>query len=337
MTSLATLRRPAPALRPADVRLVPVGSPAEWDGLVADHGGVFFHRHAFLSTLAAGLGLALDLRAVEIRGERVGAVPIVSKRLGPLRTVNWLPFPYIGPLVAPGALPATLAALVRCEARMRCLRSQHVLLARHPGPHPGYVASEDRTFVVPVAGRTDDELLQAMNSARRSSIRRAGRQGLRLRAATETEVTRLLPELLAPTFEQQGLPSPYPSSVMRTVWDRLGGHPDVLMQAAELDGATVAVQISLAGGATSLGWVVGRVPGNEGSDAFATMILHTLGWVRDRGSTGYDLVGAPTEGIAAYKRSLGAEERHYTVLRRRSRTHRTAVSLLNHLPGHHLD
>jgi len=315
---------------------VPVASPAEWDELAARHGGTFFHRHLFLSTVATGLGLILDLRVAVVRGERAGAVPVLMKRLGPLRTVNWLPFPYIGPLVPAEALAPTLAALARHEWRQRSVRSQHVLLTRRDEAFPGYATSEDRTFVVPLAGRTDDDLLAGLNPRRRGDVRRAGRLGVHLRAATEHEVTELLPRLSGATFTRQGLPAPYPAPFLRHVWDRLHGHPDVLFQTAAGPDGPVAVQISLAGG-TGLGWIAGRSDDPVANGGFAAMVLGTLSWARDRGCHEFDLVGAPTEGIAAYKRDLGATERRYTVLRHQALVHRAAVTVLSRLPGSRIE
>jgi CelD/BcsL family acetyltransferase involved in cellulose biosynthesis len=317
----------------APVSLVPVRGADEWDALASRSGGTFFHSHLFLSTVSEGLGLGLDLQAAVIGGERVGAVPIVLKRLGPVSTINWLPFPYVGPLVPPDALAPTLAALVRHERRVRSVRSQNVLLTYRPETFPGYTSSVDRTFVVPLEGRSDDDLLHGMSSRRRSAIRRADRNGLRVREATEREVTQLLPRLSHRTFEQQGLPAPYSPECYRLTWERLSGNPDVLFQAADVNGEPAVVQISLAGSGTGLAWVVGREQDQAGSDAYASMMWRTMCWARERGCREFDLVGAPTEGIANYKRGLGAQERQYTVLRRQARAHRAAVSLLHRLPG----
>jgi CelD/BcsL family acetyltransferase involved in cellulose biosynthesis len=330
------LGRAAPA-----VTLAPERSAARWDELVAAHGGSFFHRHAFLTTIGAGLGLRVDLRAAVADGRPVGVVPLLVKRLGPVTTVNWVPFPYAGPLVPAGNLAATLAALRQLERRRACVRSQHVLPGLYEGATGGpdggslarYTASVDRTFVIPLEGRSDDELLQGMSSRRRASMRRAERNGVIVRTATRREVLDVMPRLSGRTFEQQGLPDPYPASCLRAVWDGLRDNPDVLWQAAEVSGRLVAVQVSLAGAPTGLGWIVGREQDQDGSDAFATMLWHTLRWARDRGCTEFDLVGAPTEGIANYKRGLGGVERRYTVFRRQARAHRTAVRLLQRLPG----
>jgi hypothetical protein len=58
------------------------------------------------------------------------------------------------------------------------------------------------------------------------------------------------------------------------------------------------------------------------------MYWHTWRWARDRGCLEYDLVGAPNDGIAAFKRTLGTQERHYTVLQHQATSHRAAMNVL---------
>jgi hypothetical protein len=193
---------------------------------------------------------------------------------------------------------------------------------------PGYEALLDRTFVVVVADRGDEELLAGMASSRRAQVRRAERAGVRYRDATRREVTEVLPALFGRPFERQGLPAPYSAECFRLAWERFADDPDVLLQTAELDGEPIAVQIALAGADRGLGWVMCRVDAPIASDAFVAMIWHTLAWARDRGCRQFDLVGAPTEGIATFKRTLGARQEHYTVLQHQARSHKAAMSIL---------
>jgi hypothetical protein len=311
-----------------EVSLSPVRSRGEWDALAAQYGGTFFHRHLFLETMAAGLGLTLDLRIATVDGSPIGAVPLLLKRLGPLTTVNWLPFPYVGPLVPDDALRGTLAALSAYERSVRCVRAQHILMTTSTDAFDGYHASLDRTFVIQVAGRSNDDLLKAMSSGRRSAVRRAERAGVRYRHATRDEVTRLLPALFGRPFERQGLPAPYSAECFRLTWEQFADNPEVLFQTADLDGEAIAVQISLAGADRGLGWVMGRVDNPIASDSFVGMCWHTWQWARDQGCREYDLVGAPNEGIAAFKRTLGTQEQRYTVLQHQARAHKAAMHVL---------
>jgi hypothetical protein len=312
--------------------LEPVCDADQWDRLVAAREGTFFHRHLFLSTISEALGLSLDLRSVTAFGSVVGVAPILSVRRGPLSTVNIVPFPYVGPLVMPGMLGLTMDALRRQERRMGCIWSQYTLTDHHSEVMPGYESWTHRTFVVPLEGRSDDDLLEGMEGGRLRSVRRALRQGLHVRPATKSEVTEVLPRLLAEPFDQQGLPAPYGPECFRLVWERLRQHPDVLCHTAVTkDGDPVAVDISFAGARTGLGWMAGRAPGRAGSDGFAALCWRALCWARERGSSEFDLVGAPTEGIAQYKRSLGGQERLYTVFNHEASAHRLAKNALARL------
>jgi CelD/BcsL family acetyltransferase involved in cellulose biosynthesis len=319
-------RLSSPPIR-GSVRLDPVVTREEWDALASQHGGTFFHRYDFLATMAVGLGVHLDLRRAVLGRRTAGVVPMLIRRRGPLTVVNRLPFPYIGPLVRPDAHEPTMAALARHEQLIGCLRSKYDLTEAHRAAVPGYVREEESTYVVPVEGRSDEELLHGMSSRRRASMRRAERKGLTVRPATMPEVTQLMPRLFAATLAKQGLRPLYSAALFDLAWEQFTGNPDVLLQAAEFDGTTVAVQISLAGAPTGLAWVVGRRQDQDGSDAYAAMMWRTMCWARDRGCQEFDLVGAPTEGIANYKRGLGAQERRYAAYSYEARGYRVVRDL----------
>jgi CelD/BcsL family acetyltransferase involved in cellulose biosynthesis len=63
--------------------------------------------------------------------------------------------------------------------------------------------------------------------------------------------------------------------------------------------------------------------------SFAQPLLYwdTIRWALQRGSAEFDLVGAPTDGVARYKRDWGAREERYSVLRRQAPVHRVAMRL----------
>jgi hypothetical protein len=143
-------------------------SPEEWDALVAGNGGCFFQRHHWLTTMAEVLGLDFHGLTVHADGQPVGVAPMLLKRIGPVRTVNWVPFPYVGPLVPAALLPHVLPLLSTWERRNRAIRSQHVFMST-----VDQVPTEDRTFVVDFGGETEDSLLQRVEPKRRAKIRRA--------------------------------------------------------------------------------------------------------------------------------------------------------------------
>jgi hypothetical protein len=58
-----------------------------------------FHLWFFLSALADALRLEFRAFAVDSGSDRLGAVPMLFRRSGPVSTVNFLPIGGIGPVI----------------------------------------------------------------------------------------------------------------------------------------------------------------------------------------------------------------------------------------------
>jgi CelD/BcsL family acetyltransferase involved in cellulose biosynthesis len=181
---------------------------------------------------------------------------------------------------------------------------------------------QDRTFVVDLKGQNEDSLLRCVEPKRRAKIRRATTQGVVVREATEEEIQHLLPAWSEATFAAQGLPPPYPAAGYATVWSRFRDSPDARFSTAVLDGAPVCVQVSFAGAPRAVAWVMANAGTPQASLAQPLLYWDTILWALHQGCAEFDLVGAPTEGVARYKRDWGAREEHYSVLRRQSAIHR---------------
>jgi CelD/BcsL family acetyltransferase involved in cellulose biosynthesis len=248
--------------------------------------------------------------------------PLLLRQLGPFCTVNWAPFPYLGPLVPDGLTPATLAML-RIEARQqRAVNHQQCfsqVIADRPAD--GFTDLTDRTFVVPLAGRSDDELLAAMHATRRNEVRRARRAGFEVRTA-ESDDFPLMEAWVRQVFAVQGLPPPYRTGTYGHVFDTLADAPGASFVSARLDGRTVAVAIVLETAQRAFLWQFGVDPLHKSGYPHLLLIWHCLLRARDAGATEFDLVGAPNSGIAAYKSKFGALERQYSVVRREAMPHK---------------
>jgi CelD/BcsL family acetyltransferase involved in cellulose biosynthesis len=279
--------------------------------LVADNGGCFFQRYDWLTTMADVLGLDFHGLTVHADGRPVGVAPMLVKRVGPFRTVNWVPFPYVGPLVPRAVLPELLPLLRAWERRS--LRSQHVLMSTVDQED-----HRDRTFVVNLKGQDEDSLLRGVEPKRRAKIRRAATHGVVVRPATADDVHRLLPAWSQATFAAQGLPAPYPAAGYATVWTRFRDSPDARFSTAVLDGEPVCVQVSFTGAPRAVAWVMANAGTPQASLAQPLLYWDTIIWALHQGCAEFDLVGAPTDGVARYKRDWGAYEEHYSVLRRPS-------------------
>jgi CelD/BcsL family acetyltransferase involved in cellulose biosynthesis len=319
-----------------DVTLPPARSAEEWERVCAAFPqATAFHRYDFLESVASSLNGTFVPLLVLLQGQPVGVAPLLLRQLGPFRTLNWTPFPYLGPLVPDVLIPETLAALRTEARRQHAVNHQQCfseLIADRPAD--GFTELTDRTFVVPLAGRSDEELLAAMHATRRNEVRRAQRAGFEVRMA-QSEDFPLMEVWVRQVFAVQGLPPPYRPGTFSHVFDTLADAPGASFVSARLNGRTVAVAIVLETTRRSFLWQYGVDPLHRSRYPHLLLIWQSLLRARNAGAIEFDLVGAPNKGIASYKSRFGALERQYSVVRREamphkllSAAHRTALPWL---------
>jgi CelD/BcsL family acetyltransferase involved in cellulose biosynthesis len=311
------------------VLLARAGSQGEWEDACAAFPDVTaFHRYDFLQSVAPSLRCQFMPLTVMFRGQVVGVAPLLVKRLGPFTSINYAPFPYLGPLVPPELIPATLSALRLKARRLRALNHQQSFAQLVPADSAGgFTSVADRTFVIPLDGRSDEELLAAMSSSRRQQIFRAIRRGFEICPADPADF-RLMEVWLRQVFAAQGMRPEYRPGVYERMFGALKDAPGSVLHAVRLDGRTVAVDISLSNGRRAFGWQAAVDPSYRSKHPQVLLVWHRLQWARDTGAIEFDTVGAPNEGIATYKRSFGAVERRYTVLHTQAGPYRMANSAL---------
>jgi CelD/BcsL family acetyltransferase involved in cellulose biosynthesis len=315
--------------RPEQVLLSPVAAPRDWEYAC----GAFpmatpFHGYDFLQSVAPSLSCEFVPLQVLSAGRPVGIAPLMVKRIGPFCTINWVPFPYLGPLVPEALLPATLSALHVEARRRRAVCHQQSFSGRTDhGQAGGFTSSTGRTFVIPLSGRSDNDLLSAMQKKRREEIRRAQRAGFEVCPA-QIQDFQDVDAWLGQVYAAQGLRNAYGAGACEQVFRALAGAPGSAFQAARLNNRTVGVVVALATAQRAFGWLVAIDPRYRSYHPQALLTWHMLLWARDAGVTEFDLVGTPNEGIATYKRRFGAHERSYTVLLREAPPHRAALSVL---------
>jgi CelD/BcsL family acetyltransferase involved in cellulose biosynthesis len=315
-----------------EVLLERTESASEWEDACARcTGATAFHRHDFLHSVAPLIDCEFVPLMVRSGEQVVGVAPLLVKRLGPFCSINWVPFPYLGPLVPPELIPATLSALSLRARRLRAINHQQSFAEVVPdGTAGGFTPVTGRTFIVPLAGRSDHDLLASMHSTRRQQISRAQRHGFEVCPAEPADFQ--LMELWAgQVFAGQGLPPAYPDGTYAQMFSLLNSAPGSAFHAVRLDGQTVAVDISFISGGRAFGWQGGVNPSCRSKHPQVLLVWHRLQWARSMGAIEFDMVGAPNEGIAQFKRHFGALERPYTVLLRQARPHRIAQSALARL------
>jgi CelD/BcsL family acetyltransferase involved in cellulose biosynthesis len=314
------------------ILLARAGSRSEWEDVCAVFpDATAFHRYDFLQSVAPSLHSQFMPLMVMFRNQVVGVAPLLVKRLGPFSTINYAPFPYLGPLVPPELIPATLSALRLKARRLRALNHQQSFARPIPADSAnGFTSATDRTLVVPLDGRSDEDLLAAMSSSRRQQIFRALRRGFEIRAADAADF-RLMEVWLRQVFAAQGLRPEYRPGTYERMFGALQNAPGSVLHAVRLDGRTVAVDVSLSNGPRAFGWQAAVDPSYRSKHPQVLLVWHRLKWARDAGAIEFDTVGAPNEGIATYKRGFGAVERHYTVLHTQSGPYLMASAALSHL------
>ena len=313
------------------VTLAPLKAPGDWDAACATFpGATAFHHYDFLEAVAPALDCSFVPLVVFSAGEPAGLAPLLVKKLGPFCTINWVPFPYLGPLVPGELLPATLHALRHEARRRRALNHQQSFAGQVPDHGPeGFTAAADRTFVIPLSGRSDDELLAAMHPSRRRDIGRAQRAGFEVCAAQVDDLA-LMDAWLGQLYAAQGITAMYPAGTCARLFRALKDAPGSIFSAVRLGGQTVAAQMAFSTPRSAFGWQMAVDPAYRSKCPLDLLIWRALVHARDAGAAEYDLVGAPNEGIALYKSRFGATERHYTVLHRQARVHALAVDALAH-------
>jgi hypothetical protein len=299
-------------LRATHLRLHPSGDDSAWDDVVSKHpDGTAFHLSGFLRTASTLLGRRVDLLMAEADGEVVGVVPLLIRAVGPAVAVNYRPpFPYLGPLLPPECSLGAVVAAVRRAVRPRTLVHLGVQ-STSPIPVPagrGWQGDDYESAIVPVGGKDDDELLGQMARTQRNTVLRAAEQGLTAGPATREEIDRLTAWAGA-TMVRQGLRPRWPAGTHLRLFDALAPTGVAHATAVHRDGDLLAVSLDMLVGGRLIGWEIGISEEGRALGASSLLINAVLRSARDNGAVEVDLLGAPTPGVARYKRSLGAEIR----------------------------
>ncbi len=308
-----------------EIRFDPARSQAEWDDVCAGFSqATAFHRYDFLSAVAPCLQCAFVPLVVYSGSQKAGVAPLLIRRYGPFCAINSGPLPYLGPLVPAALIPATMAALT-AEARRRRAIDHYQFFSPDDSPTPadGFRVHVDRTFVIPLRDRSDEDLLKAMNQGRRRELRQAERVGMRVSAAELADFP-LMDAWNRQLYAVQGLRPVFPAGTYERIFTALSGTPGASFYAARVDGRTVGVQVNLEASRRVFAWQYATDKSFKPCSPQSILMWHTAVRARDAGASELDLLGAPNDGIATYKSRWGAEEREYLVMRRPAQSYRLA-------------
>jgi GNAT acetyltransferase-like protein len=258
------------------------------------------------------LGQRALLALAEADGEVVGVVPMLIRALGPFLLVNhWVPVPYLGPLLPPDFSPQTVLAAVRRHLRARPVL-HFGLQSTIPFPVPecrGWVRDDYVSAIVQTGGKDDEGLLRLLSANQRNKVRRAARHGLTAGPATRQEVADHLAPLVASTLARQGTSCRWPTGAHLRIYDALAPSGVCTATAVRRDEELLACSMDMLFGGRMVGWQMGISDEGRACGAPAVLATAVMRHARDLGAHELDMLGAPTPGIAHFKRSLGAELR----------------------------
>jgi CelD/BcsL family acetyltransferase involved in cellulose biosynthesis len=318
-----TLRLPGP-VRTGIADLDPVGDPRWADLLDRSHDPSPFHHPAWLELLARTFGYRTGAWAVSDAGGRLLAgipVALVASPITGRRLVS-VPFADLcQPLLRPEADQATVQDLLARVAEEHRTRGADVEL-RFEAPGGGAWAAGDRFWhhVVPLRGFDRAKLKPAV----RQAVRKAERTGITIRTANDAAALDSFYTLHQHTRRRLGVPT-QPKRFIRgfeALFDRGLGW----LMLAELEQVPVAAAVFLQAGGT----VVYKYGASDSHHLDLRpnnlLMLSAIERAVADGATDFDMgrTDIGHEGLRAFKRSWGAEERElaYTRLSVRTRAAR---------------
>jgi hypothetical protein len=294
------------------VTLVPVSSASEWTRLVQlDPRSTPFHEWDLLDGLARREDGRFRPLAVHAAGSPVGVLPIIS--FGPLGLAASPFLPYVGPLVPPHLLGATLRAMRAWQRRQGQVVARAAFSPLQPPPPPGvgreFLFATDTTYVLHLEHGDPEQYQRGMHSDRRANIRRAARRGVVSRPSTCGEATELLPRVVRQSFDRHegGVPRSL-AAVAGFIDEELGRNTQLIAETVLLQGEPVGMLVAARRGTDAYGWIGGVLPEalatNASTVAYDAVIRRAIAV----GVRRFDLVGHVDEGVARFKRSFGAEQ-----------------------------
>jgi hypothetical protein len=288
-----------------------LNSEDEYEAELAQCVGVTgYHRWFFLKAISESIGVRMRMFAVEKGGERIGVLPILLRRRGPISTANYLPVPRVGPLLRDAeTYPDVLAAAEPFLLRQLTAATKWAFAPGSPAtPEPlsalGFDVHPIDNFVVP-ASRSTTEHLAAMSRTLRKELRDCQAAGMKAAQADVHEIKEWFADRVAAPYSKQGLIPAYSRQSALRLVELLGTDPRMLWRSVYDDrGQLVAVIASIIDPDRLYAWIMVGDHSNPPSP-HVFMLWDAIEWALNHGLD-CDLSGAPNDGIRKYKLRLGA-------------------------------
>jgi CelD/BcsL family acetyltransferase involved in cellulose biosynthesis len=314
------------------VSLIELADEASYEAEIDQCVGVTgYHHWFFLSALADAFGMRMKAFAVDADGERLGVVPLLFRRRGPVSTANFLPVMGIGPMLRAKALQAGRTIdLVRAVEPV-LLRERTVVTKWSFAPgldvnlnslaeYRFEVGTED-SYAVPGALSVDG-YLKGLSHTYRRKIRGLERHGLQAGPSTRADVVDWLPRQVCKAHRGQAIASDYSLPVARALMERLFDHPRMRWcSVRNAEGQLLALNACIIDENRLWGWLLAGEP-VPGPSPHMAACWDGIQWALPQG-LGYDFGAATSEGNRNFKVWLGGElEKCATAERVRPRFYR---------------
>ncbi|MFC6825102.1 lipid II:glycine glycyltransferase FemX [Halopelagius fulvigenes] len=282
-----------------------------WDAFVERHGGSPFTTWRW-GDVVESYGPERYYFVATVGGDIVGAAPLfhVRSRLFRDKLVS-VPFASRGSLVVDEAYREAardrLSELVRTladvlEVDVASLQSRDLGSVESFEHRQRYVAYE-----VDV-GEGPDAVWDEMSSSRRTHIRQAEDDGVRVRVGEDTADLRTFYRLYLQTMRGHGSP-PHPFRFFKRLWDRFHGDGTMRLYIVEHDGTPINSAIDFAFGSWVYHWKEVSDYDYRDLNGGSLLVWKGLEWAAENGYETYDL-GRTREGSGVYmfKKSFGGDK-----------------------------
>ena len=267
-----------------------------WDRFVAGAAGGGHLQTTAWARVKATLGWDATRIAVWSGDELVAGCQVLHKPVSPLARMAYVARGPLPSTMGPEHLRAVVGALDELGTRRRVL---YLKVQPPPGGHEMVPALVGRGFVPsaidvsPTASaridldRSEDEVLAAMNTARRRGIRVARRKGVVVRSGGPEDVRTFMP-LLEGTAQRQGFPT-YSRDYYETMLRSFEPGETAELVLAEHEGTAVAGLLVLGPGESADAKVIGWSGEHPELHANELVYWEAIRWAKSRGYRSFDL------------------------------------------------
>lgn len=285
----------------------------EWDNFLSAHKiGTMFHASAWLEILRRNHGGAL-LRLGFYKGaELVGLLPLIVKKIGPLR-VAASPFivedtPYLGFVLDRAHLDASLAVLVDFQERskihfLRLLQRENLEPASFE--ENGFAAIRKHTHILDLSN-SEDAIWKGFKGPCRTAVRKAEKEGVEIKKIHDRDFLETYYDMLDQLYRRQGLSTPNSKQFYLDLWDAFA-RTNLTIFAAIKEQKCIAA--SIFGHDRDRYYYLNGASLAEYSHLRANNLIHwsAIKYAKSRGALSYDFVGSDIPRLARFKGTFGGE------------------------------